>query len=284
MTGEMFYYTETGVGDSIAIFSLDISSKTERRILTLPSGFTAPGISPDKKWIASLDIRSLHTQLSGNSYLVRFNIDGTSYERLSGEKDSVQSFAWSPSSAQIAFVNIHDTEGLEIYDIDLEGNVSTRLTNDGHNLAKQCLSWSPNGNNIAYSAVDTSSGFRAPIYIFVINLVDRSTHKLTSDLHATHICPAWSPDGGRIAFDARNDTLSTIYAMDANGANLQSLTSTQVSAENPIWSPDGHRIAFISDRDGYDNIYTINADGTDLSQITHHRFNVGLMSWHGSGK
>lgn len=58
--------------------------------------------------------------------------------------------------------------------------------------------------------------------------------------------PATVPVAGRIAFSGNRDNESSdIYLMDADGSNVEQLTSDPATDElNPLWSPDGMRIAY----------------------------------------
>jgi TolB protein len=74
--------------------------------------------------------------------------------------------------------------------------------------------------------------------------------------------------GGEIVFYSERDGNPEIYTVDADGSNLQRLTSNPASDMCPDWSPDGSQIAFISDRDGSRQIYVMNADGSDPHPLT----------------
>ena len=60
--------------------------------------------------------------------------------------------------------------------------------------------------------------------------------------------PRWSPDGKRIAFLANRDGATQVYIADADGGDVEKLTSVPAGAQAPLlWSPDGSRVAFVSD-------------------------------------
>jgi Tol biopolymer transport system component len=80
--------------------------------------------------------------------------------------------------------------------------------------------------------------------------------------------PAWSPDGGQIAFHSDRNGNFDIYIMNADGSDIQQVTSSNAMDGYPTWSPDGGQIAFQSQRDGNWEIYLINTDGTGATRLT----------------
>lgn len=71
--------------------------------------------------------------------------------------------------------------------------------------------------------------------------------------------------GGRIVFQStRNDGLSQLYAMNADGTDQIQLTDYPDGANRASISRDGHEIAFVRNH----QIYTMNADGSDKKQRT----------------
>ena len=83
---------------------------------------------------------------------------------------------------------------------------------------------------------------------------------LTSGLSADNNGPAWSPDGTRVAFTRFTSSQGTIAVINADGSELQTLTS----GSSPEWSPDNSQIVFTGDR----GLYTIKADGTMRIRLT----------------
>jgi tRNA A-37 threonylcarbamoyl transferase component Bud32 len=80
--------------------------------------------------------------------------------------------------------------------------------------------------------------------------------------------PRWSPDGARIAFVSLRQGNRDIFVMDADGANLEQLTTDAADDTYPTWSPDGEQIAFVSERGSAPNVYVLNLDEMDVRPLT----------------
>jgi Tol biopolymer transport system component len=74
--------------------------------------------------------------------------------------------------------------------------------------------------------------------------------------------PVISPDGDSILFTADTGTAEELFIGDADGGNVQQLTSLDASQTiDAAWSPDGERIAFASNADGDFDLFIVDADG-----------------------
>jgi hypothetical protein len=101
----------------------------------------------------------------------------------------------------------------------------------------------------------------------------------------------WQP---RIAFASDRDGNREIYAMTLEGSEVQRLTDTLATEENPAWSPAWTRLAFQSNRSGNWDIFTVHADcdpvgpeaeeRCDLRQLTDGLADDLLPAWSPDGR
>jgi TolB protein len=119
--------------------------------------------------------------------------------------------------------------------------------------------FSPDGTKIAFG--EAPSGNDNNYEVSVIN-TDGSGYTNLTQSPGVDLAPSWSPDGSRIAFNSARNGGFDIYTMNADGSDVQRVTTSTMALE-PDWSPDGKRIAYMDGSGGSDgNIHVINADGT----------------------
>ncbi|WP_241971730.1 alpha/beta hydrolase family protein [Aliidiomarina sanyensis] len=98
--------------------------------------------------------------------------------------------------------------------------------------------------------------------------------------------PAPAPNSDTIVFvrnwmDRMQDrTRSTLWTVNADGSNLQALTSKDQNASQPVWSPDGSRIAYVAD--GQIHLYWVNSGRQ--AQISHLQQGPGNLTWSPDGR
>jgi Tol biopolymer transport system component/PKD repeat protein len=136
--------------------------------------------------------------------------------------------------------------------------ISTSVTTPWSGHAGSESTWSPNGEQIAFTNAGdifiTSQG------VFEKNLT--GTHNNWS--------PAWAPDGRQIVFVSRRDGRPEIYLMSPVGSDVVRLTTNVASAvDRPAWSPDSRRIAFNCEIEvANQDICAIDRNGSGFTRLT----------------
>jgi Tol biopolymer transport system component len=143
--------------------------------------------------------------------------------------------------------------------------------------------WSPDRNQIAYSAVGNERADLNAIYVTSLNTSD-PRFVIGGAATSSHPTPVWSPDGSRIAYKmvtgtARTGRLRDLWVVDAAGGEPRQLTSRGVfgmtNFSDMTWSPDGRYLAysssaFISNELGSENaIYIVDVE-TGVEQFVTH--------------
>jgi Tol biopolymer transport system component len=145
---------------------------------------------------------------------------------------------YSPNGKRLVITRANDTT-YEIDTVKLDGSGMKRITPDGMDFNFCNGSWSPQGNEIVFSAhvPNGPNGLRiSHSSIWVVHFDGTGLRQL----------PIAGPCGGLLS------------------------DPTTFGCFNPVWSPDGRKIVFGRNiADEQRDLYTVNADGSGLFQVTH---------------
>ena len=237
----------------------------------------APALSPDGKHLAFLSekdlfgielfladaktgkiIKKLSSQIS-NSHIDDFN-----FLESAG--------AWSPDNKKFAF-SIFSQGRNQLMIIDIENGKT--LLKTGMDKVEQFgnLTWSPNGNDIAFSGM-----IEGQSDIFSYNLQTKQITPITNDVFSDY-APNYSPDGKKLIFSSDRASVVAASEQAVHPINLtiynfesKALTNLPVfpgaNNLNAQFSGDSQRIFFLSNRDGFRNLYEYNLSNSSLNQLT----------------
>jgi dipeptidyl aminopeptidase/acylaminoacyl peptidase len=245
------------------------------------------------------DSGSLYYSYGGDLWQVPVAPGGESHPvwRTPGIETSITP---SPDWSRVAYVRSAES-GNEIFVRSLAGGSETRVI--GELVGAGGLSWSPDGERIAFTVSRTIRHDESPSYSgakIVYTITERTPGQTyvvkASGGPATPIGPPggfgglrWS-DSTHAVFDRTSPDFKrrTIYQADVTSGELKVLHEDM---DEKFWSPtgdagasgqpspDGKFLAFVSDRDGWDHIYVKPMDGGPAVQITKGNFEAWRPQW-----
>jgi hypothetical protein len=135
------------------------------------------------------------------------------------------------------------------------------------------LTWSPNGNDVAFSGMVEGQSD-----IFSYNLTTKVLTQLTNDEYSDY-APNYSPDGTRIVFSSdraavKGGNINAVNPINLSIYDIASKTLADINVFpgannlNAQFSGDSKRIFFLSNRDGFRNLYEYTVADNTVKQLT----------------
>lgn len=137
-----------------------------------------------------------------------------------------------------------------LYSVSANGGTPRRLTPVGQ-FASDAV-WSPDGSQIAYSAVTERQNFD----VYVMGADGSDPRRLTED--AGWDAPVgWSPDGLTVLIRTQRGGSWDVATVPAAGGPVTMVTTTPMIEGNAQFTPDGSRVVFVR-ADPRDQIVRVN--------------------------
>jgi len=187
--------------------------------------------------------------------------------------------AWSPGGESVVFTVLGNT-GTQVQELDVRTGRTRRISQirAGLNITPV---YQPDGNAILY-AQGTGSGTD----LVLATLDADPPRRITLGRGTDNTSPSYSPDGSQIAFISGKSGSPQVYIMDADGSNVQLLTSYTPGVRSyrasPDWSPDGRAIAY-EQQNGLFQIWMIDLRDRVPKQLTSEGENED-PSWAPDGR
>jgi TolB protein len=188
--------------------------------------------SPDGKRLACEGFGQTDPSLNG-VYTLRSS-DGGDLQRVTYDPNGDDCPGdYSPNGNRLVVTRANDTT-YELDTVKLDGSGLKRITPQGLDFNFCNGNWSPQGNEIVFSAHVPNGDYHSSVW--VVHFDGSGLRQLPID----------GPCGGPFS------------------------DPSTYGCFNPVWSPDGRKIAFGRNQDdGQRDLYTVNADGSGLFQVTH---------------
>jgi Tol biopolymer transport system component len=240
---------------------------------------TTPVFSPDGEWIAFSASRGG----AGSDVWVMNVEDGRTIPVTAGDpattKTSVPSYfraSWLPDGKRVAFVANDGTRTtLQVADmtsrrpeplLDLKPVGPAADARRGGVNAALDFRLSPDGREVAFSEIDTSTGLPR---VYVRPVGGGEARALSAPGEA-ETYPVWSPDGRWIATEVRTEQGTVVGLHPARGGALRRLTSGPGQSWIHTWAPDSDRVLFAGQRGGVWNVWWVSVTSGRESPVTRY--------------
>ncbi len=245
--------------DGKNILMMDYDGFGQRALVRDGSYAILPSLSPDGSRLVYISYKTGRPTIEVHS-----TGDGLPLGFASFPRGTTSSPHYSPDSGRIAFASSKDSDAMEIYVANSDGNRARRLTNNSGTIDTSPR-WNPKtGKQLAFISDRTGSP-----QVYIMDDDGTNVQRVLNEGGQAD-SPAWSPDGQFIAYTWRpaGASSSDVYIMDIATKQILQLTRGNGSNEAPAWAPDSRHITFQSNRTGRWEVWIMNIDGSSEIQVS----------------
>ncbi len=137
----------------------------------------------------------------------------------------------------------------DLWVVDLERNVSTRLTSSPR--SEWSAKWSPDGKQLVFS-----TDWEGPPNLYVSEAGGAAPKVLVPFDRMQQYPGGWTPDARHVIYSKRNRAFNAdIWTIDVATGNPRQILATDFNEHSPRPSPDGQWLAYVSDASGREEVY-----------------------------
>jgi serine/threonine-protein kinase len=218
-----------GLGERMQLGVIDRQGVIER--LPLPADtYQTPRVSPDGTRIA------FGTDDGKEAIVWIYDLLGDTPSRRLTFGGNNRFAVWSADGKRVVFQSDRDGDAAIFSQASDGSGTAERLTKPAKDTSHVPESWSPQDEQLLYSA-ETRSEFA----LWLLTVRDRKTTPFGDVRSTTPIAATFSPDGRWVAYASTDRGRQTIYVQPfpATGARYQLAAKGADIPSHPVWSPDG---------------------------------------------
>jgi Tol biopolymer transport system component len=203
----------------------------EQAVAAPVRAYLFPRISPDGKHVA-MGITEEGT------HIWSYDLARETLTRITFQGNQNLNAVWSPDGKQLAFRSHLDaSDGIYLKRSDGSGELQKLISSD---RAKIPMSWSRDGQTIAFMEINSTTGF--DLWILPLN---ESKPRLFLQTPFNESAPRFSPDGRWLTYVSNESGRYEIYVLAYPGPGGKFQISTNGGTE-PVWNPNGRELFYRS--------------------------------------
>jgi serine/threonine protein kinase len=145
----------------------------------------------------------------------------------------------------------------DLWVVDLERNVSTRLTSSPRSEWE--ARWSPDGSRLVFS-----TDWEGPPNLYVVDSGGGTPKVLVPFDRTQQYAGSWTPDARQVIYSKRNETFANdIWTIDVATGERRKVLATEFNEAGPTLSPNGLWLAYVSDASGRHEVYLRSFPGSE---------------------